>query len=84
MPQLLILSFAAAPPGSLRPARSISTPPGRCSPERLRAPLQPRAVAPPWATMARGSLLLRNPSFVNVQGPSVTDDAAQRPGQRTP
>ncbi|APD47918.1 general secretion pathway protein D [Synechococcus sp. CS-602] len=68
----LILSFAAAPQASLQTGRLDLNTPGRVPQSAFVPPLQPRAVAPPVGDMAVGSLLLRNPSFVNVQGPSVT------------
>lgn len=68
----LILSFAAAPQASLQTGRLDLNTPGRVPQRTFVPPLQPRAVAPPVGDMAVGSLLLRNPSFVNVRGPSVT------------
>ncbi len=68
----LILSFAASPQPSLQtwdPNRSL---PSRVPQPEVAPPLQPRAVAPPLGDMAVGSMVLRNPSVLNVSGPSVT------------
>ena len=46
--------------------------PGRVAQPRFAPPLRPRAVAPPVGDMAVGTMLVANPSFVNVSGPAVT------------
>ena len=46
--------------------------PGRVPQSRFAPPLRPRAVAPPVGDMAVGTMLVANPSFVNVSGPAVT------------
>lgn len=68
----LILSFAAPSQVSLQTARPDLTQPGRVPQSSFVPPLQARAVAPPVGDMAVGTMLLTNPSFVNVSGPPVT------------
>lgn len=68
----LILSFASSPQPSLQtwdPNRRL---PSRVPQPEVVPPLQPRAVAPPLGDMAVGSMVLRNPSVLNVSGPPVT------------
>ena len=62
----LILSFAAPNQASLQ------NQPGRVPQSSFVPPLQARAMAPPVGDMAVGTMLLTNPSFVNVSGPPVT------------
>jgi type IV pilus assembly protein PilQ len=68
----LILSFPSVPQTSFQTGRLDLTMPGRVPQAAFVPPLQPRAVAPPLGDMAVGSMVLRNPSYVNVRGPSVT------------
>ena len=68
----LILTFPAPPQGSTQTGRLDLNTPGRVDQPRFAPPLQPRAVAPPVGDMAVGSMVLRNRSFVNLRGPSVT------------
>ncbi|MCX5948078.1 MAG: hypothetical protein NTY67_07850 [Cyanobacteria bacterium] len=68
----LILSFAAPAQASLQTARPDMSQPGRVPQNSFVPPLQPRAVAPPVGDMAVGTMMLTNPSFVNVSGPPVT------------
>ncbi|MCP9884716.1 general secretion pathway protein D [Synechococcus sp. ATX 2A4] len=68
----LILTFPAPPQTSTQTGRLDLNTPGRVDQPRFAPPLQPRAVAPPVGDMAVGSMLLRNRSFVNLRGPSVT------------
>jgi len=53
-------------------ARPNIAQPGTVPSPIFAPPLQPRAVAPPLADMAVGSMVLRNQSFVRITGPSVT------------
>ncbi len=70
--QNLILSFAAPAQAVQQTARLDLNQPGSI-PQSMEVPaLRPRAVAPPLGDMAVGSLLLRNPSLVQVTGPRVT------------
>ncbi|WP_457767644.1 type II secretion system protein GspD [Cyanobium sp. ULC082] len=68
----LILSFPAVPQSSFQTGRLDLNTPGRVPQAAFVPPLQPRAAAPPLGDMAVGSMVLRNPSYVNVRGPSVT------------
>jgi len=68
----LILSFAAPAQASLQTARPDMSQPGRVPQSSFVPPLQPRAVAPPVGDMAVGTMMLANPSFVNISGPPVT------------
>jgi len=68
----LILSFPSVPQTSFQTGRLDLNTPGRVPQTAFVPPLQPRAVAPPLGDMAVGSMVLRNPSYVNVRGPSVT------------
>lgn len=68
----LILTFPAPRQSSTQTGRLDLNTPGRVDQPRFAPPLQPRAVAPPVGDMAVGSMLLRNRSFVNLRGPSVT------------
>ena len=68
----LILSFAAPSQASLQTARPDLSQPGRVPQNSFVPPLQARAVAPPVGDMAVGTMMLTNPSFVNVSGPPVT------------
>ena len=68
----LILSFAAPSQASLQTARPDLNQPGRVPQSSFVPPLQARAVAPPVGDMAVGTMMLTNPSFVNVSGPLVT------------
>ena len=68
----LILSFSAPNQPTLQTLSPNITTPGRVPQPRYVPPLQPRAVAPPVGDMAVGTMMLSNPSYVNVSGPSVT------------
>ena len=68
----LVLSFPTVPQTSFQTGRLDLNTPGRVPQAAFVPPLQPRAVAPPLGDMAVGSMVLRNPSYVNVQGPPVT------------
>jgi type IV pilus assembly protein PilQ len=69
----LVITF---PGGAQQPIQRTATfnlqEPGRVPQSSFAPPLQPRAVAPPLGDMAVGSMVLRNQSYVNVSGPSVT------------
>ena len=68
----LVISFATAPQISEQTARLDLRIPGAV-PQPSYAPLlQPRAVAPPLGDMAVGSMVLRNRSFLHVNGPAVS------------
>jgi type IV pilus assembly protein PilQ len=68
----LIISFPASPQVSSTTARFDITQPGRIPGQSVAPPLQPRAVAPPLGDMAVGTMVLRNRSYLNVSGPSVS------------
>jgi len=68
----LILSFNAPAQASLQTLEPNAALPGRLPQAAFVPPLQPRAVAPPLGDMAVGTMLLSNPSYVNVSGPPVT------------
>ena len=70
--QNLILTFAAPAQVVQQTARLDLNQPGSIPlPSEVPA-LRPRAVAPPLGDMAVGSMLLRNPSLLQVKGPRVT------------
>jgi len=70
--QNLILTFAAPAQVVKQTARLDLNQPGSIPlPSEVPA-LRPRAVAPPLGDMAVGSMLLRNPSLLQVKGPRVT------------
>ncbi|MFN9934243.1 MAG: type II secretion system protein GspD [Cyanobacteriota bacterium] len=68
----LIISFPAPVQPSLQTLRPNLREPGRVAQPVYAPPLQPRAVAPPVGDMAVGTMMIANPSYVNVSGPSVT------------
>lgn len=68
----LILSFAVPTNPQLQTATPSLTTPGRVSEPSFVPPLQPRATAPPVGDIAVGTMMLANPSFLNVSGPPVT------------
>lgn len=68
----LILSFPASPQVSLQTLRPNLDTPGRVPQPGFVPPLQPRAVAPPVGDMAVGTMMIANPSYLNVSGPPVT------------
>lgn len=68
----LILAFPTAPQASLQTNRLDLSQPGAVPLPTYAPPLQARAVAPPLGDMAVGTMMLRNPGYVNVSGPQVT------------
>ncbi|MEB3332779.1 MAG: secretin N-terminal domain-containing protein [Synechococcaceae cyanobacterium] len=68
----LILSFSAPNQASLQLAAPNLNQPGRVDQPDFVPPLQPRAAAPPLGDIAVGTMVLRNPSFIQVSGPPVT------------
>ena len=68
----LIFTFPTSPQASLQTNRFNLNQPGAVPLPTYVPPLQPRAVAPPLGDMAVGTMTLRNPSYVNVSGPTVT------------
>ena len=68
----LIITFATAPQVSEQSARLDLRTPGTVPQPSYALPLQPRAVAPPLGDMAVGSMVLRNRSFLNLNGPAVS------------
>ncbi len=77
----LILSFNAPNQASLQTLTPDLRTPGRVPQPTYVPPLQPRAVAPPVGDMAVGTMMLNNPSYVNVSGPSVTMTLNQAPAK---
>jgi type IV pilus assembly protein PilQ len=80
--QNLIISFAS-PSGnsSQASARLDLRQPGTVPQPAFAPPLQARAVAPPLGDMAVGSMTLRNRSFVNISGPSITLNLRNAPAR---
>jgi len=77
----LILSFPATGQVQSQNASYDLSRPGRLPQPDFAPALRPRAVAPPLGDMAVGTMMLRNPSYVNVSGPPVmltTRDANAR------
>jgi len=68
----LIITFATAPQAIAQSARLDLRTPGTVPQPSYAPPLQPRAVAPPLGDMAVGSMVLRNRSFLSVNGPAVS------------
>ena len=68
----LILSFSAPSELVSKTAAFNLNQPGSVPQSRYAPPLQPRAVAPPLGDMAVGTMLLRNRSYLNLNGPPVT------------
>ena len=68
----LILSFSAPAQPTLKTFSPDATLPGRVPDPTYVPPLQARAVAPPVGDMAVGTMMLSNPSYLNVSGPPVT------------
>jgi type IV pilus assembly protein PilQ len=67
----LVLSFPAPVQPSLQTMRSNSLTPGAVATPNVVPPLRQRATAPPVGDMAVGTMLLRDPSYLNVSGPPV-------------
>jgi type IV pilus assembly protein PilQ len=68
----LIITFPAPVQPSLQSLRPNLREPGRVAQQQYAPPLQARAVAPPVGDMAVGTMMIANPSYVNVSGPPVT------------
>ena len=68
----LILSFSAPSELVSKTGTFNLNQPGSVPQPRYAPPLQPRAVAPPLGDMAVGTMVLRNRSYLNLSGPSVT------------
>lgn len=68
----LILRFSAPSELVSKTAAFNLNQPGSVPQTRYAPPLQPRAVAPPLGDMAVGTMLLRNRSYLNLNGPPVT------------
>jgi type IV pilus assembly protein PilQ len=77
----LIISFSAPDQASLQTMSPDLRVPGRVAQPGFVPPLQPRAVAPPVGDMAVGTMMLSNPSYVNVSGPPVTMTLNQAPAK---
>ena len=77
----LVISFTTLPQLSSQSARPDLRSPGSV-PQATYAPaLQPRAVAPPLGDMAVGSMVLRNPGFIRVNGPKVSMNLRDSPAK---
>lgn len=68
----LILSFSAPSQPRLQTLQPSVTTPGWVPQTSFVPPLQPRAVAPPVGDIAVGTMMLANPSYLQVSGPPVT------------
>ncbi len=70
----LIVSFRQLPISStaLQSGRLDLSRPGRVQQPVVVPPLRPRAVAPPLGDMAMGTMVLKNRSYVQATGPSVS------------
>jgi type IV pilus assembly protein PilQ len=68
----LILSFSAPSQPRLQTLQPSVTTPGWVPQTSFVPPLQPRAVAPPLGDIAVGTMMLANPSYLQVSGPPVT------------
>lgn len=77
----LILSFSVPPQARLQTAQPSVTTPGWVPQSSFVPPLQPRAVAPPVGDIAVGTMMLANPSFLQLSGPPVTMTLRNAPVQ---
>jgi type IV pilus assembly protein PilQ len=77
----LVISFSVPSQVAQQTTRLDLRTPGLVPQPSYAPPLQPRAVAPPLGDMAVGSMVLRNPGYVNVSGPPVTLTLKNAPPQ---
>jgi type IV pilus assembly protein PilQ len=68
----VVLSFPTPVQPSLQTMRPNNLVPGTVTTPNVAPPLRQRASAPPVGDMAVGTMLLRDPNFLNVSGPRVT------------
>jgi type IV pilus assembly protein PilQ len=68
----VVLSFAAPLQASLQTTQRNSLAPGAVANPNFVPPLRARATAPPVGDMAVGTMVLKNPNYLNVRGPRVT------------
>jgi len=68
----VVLSFPAPLQRSLQTFQRNNLAPGAVANPSLVPPLRQRATAPPVGDMAVGTMLLKDPSYLNVSGPRVT------------
>ncbi len=68
----VVLSFAAPAMPSLQTMRRNTLAPGAVANPVFAPPLRQRASAPPVGDMAVGTMVLKDPSYLNVRGPRVT------------
>ncbi|MFN6351592.1 MAG: type II secretion system protein GspD [Cyanobacteriota bacterium] len=68
----VVLSFPAQLQPSLQTMQRNSLAPGAVANPNFAPPLRQRATAPPVGDMAVGTMLLKDPSYLNVSGPRVT------------
>ncbi|MEB3271414.1 MAG: hypothetical protein VKJ44_07180 [Synechococcus sp.] len=77
----LILSFSVPRQARLQTAQPSVSTPGWVPQSSFVPPLQPRAVAPPVGDIAVGTMMLANPSFLQLSGPQVTMTLRNAPVQ---
>jgi type IV pilus assembly protein PilQ len=68
----VVLSFAAPLQATLQTTQRNSLAPGAVANPNFVPPLRARATAPPVGDMAVGTMVIANPSYVNISGPPVT------------
>ena len=68
----LIIAFPSPQPAGAITAAADLREPGAVPQPSYAPPLRRRAVAPPLGDMAVGSMVIRNPNYVNISGPNVT------------
>lgn len=68
----LIINFTAPSQPSAQTAQFNLRQPGMVPQPAYAPPLQPRAVAPPLGDMAVGTMLIKNPGWVELSGPPVS------------
>jgi type IV pilus assembly protein PilQ len=68
----VVLSFAAPAMPSLQTMRRNSLAPGAVANPVFAPPLRQRASAPPVGDMAVGTMVLKDPSYLDLSGPRVT------------
>jgi len=68
----VVLSFAAPAMPSLQTLRRDTLAPGAVANPNFVPPLRQRAAAPPVGDMAVGTMVLKDPSYLDVRGPRVT------------
>ena len=71
--EALVVSFAGLTGPEMRSSGRLDlSRPGRVAQSVIAPPMRPRAVAPPLGDMAIGTMVLKNRSYIQATGPSVS------------